>query len=256
MQQDVLDELDDLLGTAVPKGDAILLMGDFNVQLGRDGKCTGKWCIHRDSNSGGAILEDILMRHNMVAVSTFFRPRSWGVRHRRHHRPGARARRRAPGARGRFRGTGNATYIPPGRDRPPRQLDYVCVSRRWASSVLGTRCRWGPSLTKHGRPADHCLLEMRWRDRLRCPSPQERPVDRRRLRESLEVQLEFENEVKERLGEREVCALLGEANRGLPRTGAWRQGSCSSLLRSKRLRGAVLGRTSFERRRERRRGSI
>ncbi len=73
--------------------------------------------------------------------------------------------------------------------------------------------------SRNGKPADHCLLEMRWRDKLKCPPPRERSVDRRRLCESSEVQKEFENEVRERLGEQAPEGISLEQKHSLMVTG-------------------------------------
>ena len=55
-----------------------------------------------------------------------------------------------------------------------RQLDYVFVSKRWASSVTNCRVRWEPSIHRntHGVKADHALLECTWKWRIRTYKPQ------------------------------------------------------------------------------------
>ena len=45
----------------------------------------------------------------------------------------------------RHSGLGSATYVSKLAHGKPRQLDYVLISSRFRSNVLGTKMRWGPS---------------------------------------------------------------------------------------------------------------
>ena len=55
-----------------------------------------------------------------------------------------------------------------------RQLDYVFISKRWASSIEQCQVRWGPSIHRsvHGFKSDHALLSCRWKWRIRTFKPQ------------------------------------------------------------------------------------
>ena len=55
------------------------------------------------------------------------------------------------------------------REQTGRQLDYVMVSRRWATSIENCRVRWGPSIHRnvHGVKSDHALLSCTWKWKIR-----------------------------------------------------------------------------------------
>ena len=50
-----------------------------------------------------------------------------------------------------------------------KQLDYILVSNRWKSSVSDVKVRWGPSIHRNGRKADHALVMSRWKWKVRSP---------------------------------------------------------------------------------------
>ena len=73
------DELRQIL-TMIPVGDIPLILGDFNSRLARNIKgITGRWSIHKRTDSGGEILEKLCSQFGLVASSTFFRPSSKNI---------------------------------------------------------------------------------------------------------------------------------------------------------------------------------
>ena len=82
------------------------------------------------------------------------------------------------GRRGKDSRYANATYTPPqpragskGAGRPPTQLDYICVSRRWRSAVKNVNVCWGVSKLRWPRHRqDHALLECELALRVRQPA--------------------------------------------------------------------------------------
>ena len=110
-QEDTIAQLDDLLTSVPHSSDTLVLLGDFNARLSRLSAVTGKYAVHANPNSGGKLMQDLLLQHNMIAASTCFKPSK----------------------RATISGYGAATVPPHGN---ARQIDYICVSARRISSVI------------------------------------------------------------------------------------------------------------------------
>ena len=146
-QKDIYDKLEAFL-MKISDRDCIILLGDFNSRLPRDtdGR-VGHWCIHKNSDTGGDRLLEIMNRRSLRCVSTYFQPR-------RNH--------------------SNATYINIQPEKPPSQIDYIIVSSRWSSSARSCSTKWGISIASHGRKYDHGLVVMSFKSRLKCDRRSER----------------------------------------------------------------------------------
>ena len=125
--------------------DTVIVMGDFNGRLGRQGNSrVGKYCIHPREDEGGKLLMETMDEFDLDAVSTRFRYK-------------------------RSSKFGNATYI---MDRsgesgqPPAQIDYILVSKKWSSSVQDCKVKWAPAIHRFGSHFDHGLIHMRFRMRI------------------------------------------------------------------------------------------
>jgi ribonuclease HI/exonuclease III len=162
----VLEELKRVV-RRFPSSAAVILMGDFNGRMGRSddftgkpggrasGGVTGQWCVHDSENEQGKQVRQMAEDLDLVAVSTFYRPR-------------------------RKRG-GAGTWQPYGdkKDFAVANLDYLFVCRRWRTSCLSTKVRWGPSehrfVTGNGVRKDHGMLSMKYRVRLTKAEKVHRP---------------------------------------------------------------------------------
>ena len=103
-------------------GDCITVMGDMNGRVARGiGGYTGQYCMHVTSDAGGKLMLDFMREFDLRAISTQFKP-TRGSKY------------------------GNATYLPKSSTHGPAQLDYILVSRRWSSSVVDSKAKWGPSV--------------------------------------------------------------------------------------------------------------
>ena len=121
----------------------MMLMGDMNGRVARGIEgYTGRYCMHPYSDAGGEMMMDFMREHGMRAVSTCFK---------------------------RVKGSayGNATYLPKNPEQTPSQIDYILVSRRWASSVIDSKVQWGPSIHRFCHRFDHGMVTAKWRWRLR-----------------------------------------------------------------------------------------
>jgi hypothetical protein len=121
----------------------LLLLGDFNATLGKpipEEVLIGPHSLG-ERNDNGDRFYAFLEHHNLVAVNTFFR-------HKRRHL---------------------VTWLSPdGRTR--KQLDFICIKRRFKGSALSCRSYWGSSLL-----SDHALLVARLRLRLKKSRPTQTP---------------------------------------------------------------------------------
>lgn len=183
-QAEILDEVDDMLRTLPAPGDMVILLGDFNSRLGRSMEgVSGRFCVHPSPDAGGKRLAEIARYHRLFASSTQFQPK------------GRKVYRDPKGVL--HRGLGNATYImdKSGESgQAPAQLDYILVSRRWASSVRRCYVRWGPSMLKHkaGQKHDHGMVVAVIRQRVRTPKDRPLRHDFKRLVEEPAIQQEVE----------------------------------------------------------------
>ena len=71
---DISAELDILLSN-ISHHTCTIMSGDLNCKLGRNiEKLTGKWCIHKKPNIAGQNFVEMMRKHHLSAVSTFFKP--------------------------------------------------------------------------------------------------------------------------------------------------------------------------------------
>ena len=120
-------------------------MMDANGCLGRSiGGITGPWTLYKTDNEMGAKLRQFCEEQDLVVSSTFFTPRQ---------------------KRG-----GASTFWPFGKEgagKKPRQLDCVCVERRWRTSVQNVQVKWSPSQYRWDAGTavkqDHGMLVVDWR---------------------------------------------------------------------------------------------
>ena len=154
---DVLDELELILQT-FPTSAIVVVCGDLNGRLGRsydwgkpdgekvNGGVTGPWSVHDSDNEQGAKIRRLCEERDLVASSTFFKPR------------------RKYGGAGTFKPIGKKSHL------AVANLDYLLVSQRWQRCVISCRVKWAPSehrwSSKNGVRKDHGLLEARMRLRL------------------------------------------------------------------------------------------
>lgn len=97
----------------MPKEDAILLLGDFNAQIGKEDyieQVAGKYTIHDKTNDNGKRLCNMATATNMIISSTKFQ-------HPRHHK---------------------ITWTTPDQ-KTGTQIDHILINRRRQSSVKDVR---------------------------------------------------------------------------------------------------------------------
>ena len=141
---DTLTQLEQILAK-VKSTDCIMVLGDFNCKLARNvPNLTGRWSVHNQSNKVGEDLLDIMRRHKLFAISTFFQPP---------------------------RNKTNVTYLPRDKTYKPSQLDYVLISSRWATAVRNSQVKWGASCQRWGRRYDHGLVSCTFVSRVRSDKP-------------------------------------------------------------------------------------
>ena len=155
--QDTITQLKKLLRT-VRKSDCIIVGGDFNCQLQRNVEgCTGQWSMTKRANENGhgnKVL-NLMREFDLFAVDTLFKPKRklWNDKYREC----------------------NATYLPKDGSRRPTKLDYLCVSNRFKSMIIGSEVRWGPSIHRFGQKFDHGLVSAKWRWKTKKKKKQKRP---------------------------------------------------------------------------------
>jgi hypothetical protein len=127
VKDEFYDCLDNLMDS-IPKEDYLVVLGDFNAQLGS--RCNGeelilgRHCLGSCRTDNGDRLVSFLNYNHLFAVNTAFK-------HKKRHL---------------------VTWHSPDLNSW-NQIDYVCVKRRWLSSVNNARSYWGTSLK-----SDHALL--------------------------------------------------------------------------------------------------
>ena len=128
-------------------------MGDFNSRLSRNTEnCVGRWCIHKRCDAGGERLLHIMNMSSLRCVSTYYQPR---------------------------KGHNNATYMNIQPEKPPSQIDYILVSKRWSSSIRNCKTKWGVPIEAYGRKYDHALVTATFKLRLKS--------DRGRVRKDFNI---------------------------------------------------------------------
>ena len=167
----------------INSNDCVIVMGDFNCKLARNvPNLTGRWCVHKNSNKVGEDLLDIMRRHKLYAISTFFQP---------------------------SRKKNNATYIPRDKNYAPSQIDYVLVSNRWATAFRDCKVKWGLSIKRWGRIYDHGVISCSFMSRVRSEKAQKR-IDFSTLRTDETVRASFESEMKSSLSPASTPATAAE----------------------------------------------
>ena len=154
---------------ATPRHDIILLLGDFNAQIDRDRQgiehVIGPFGSALRKTDNGDRLISLCATNNMHISNTFYRHKNIHKKTWRH---------------------------PDGQSS--NEIDYICVSKRWRSSVIDVRVQRGADVG-----SDHHLLIAKFRLRLkRLPTPprRNRPFAVMKLKEPMmtkQFQLEIQN---------------------------------------------------------------
>lgn len=124
-------KLDDILNS-IPQNDAVVLMGDFNAQVGRNlssDRFIGRYSLHAETNDNGQRLANFAISNGLVLASTYFQ--------------------RKP--------CHQVTWVSPGGDTQT-QIDHILVSARHFSSILKVRSFRGADIG-----SDHYLVGVRCR---------------------------------------------------------------------------------------------
>ena len=204
-QADTLEKLMTLL-KQVPKNDCIVVLGDLNEQLGSNiHRCTGKWTAGSASPNADKIIS-LMRMFDLFATNTRFQPKKRkstatylacveGAENSQRHL-GRNVCARYKGKK--YSGVVTGSSLAGGKPRwhvefadgfktkctepmlkrwltpikkslVKKQLDYILISNRWASSVSDCKVRWAPSIHRNKvGPADHGLLmcKFKWRVRV------------------------------------------------------------------------------------------
>ena len=154
---------------ATPRHDIIMLLGDFNAQIDQDREgiehVIGPFgsALHKTDNCDRLI--SLCATNNMHISNTFYRHKNIHKKTWRH---------------------------PNGQSS--NEIDYICISKRWRSSVIDVRVQRGADVG-----SDHHLLIAKFRLRLkRLPIPprRNRPYDVMKLKEPMattQFQVEIQN---------------------------------------------------------------
>ena len=125
--------------------DCFILMGDMNVKLARNTKgLTGKFSMHAENSEGGERFMELMRNTHLVHSSSHFVPSST-----------------AP--------LGAATFYRKATEKRQRclsQIDHICVSERYSSSVQNSKVSWYPSIRRHTERYDHGLLSIEFKFRI------------------------------------------------------------------------------------------
>ena len=155
-----------------PRHDFVILAGDFNAQIGPERQgfehLIGPYGAAMATNENGTRLLTLCAAHGLAVENTYFS-------HKRIHK---------------------ATWKAPGPQGVRNEIDYICVSKRWRSSVLDVRSFRGADIG-----TDHFLLiascRLRLKRRLARPH-RPKPLDGARLRDPTVVQ-QYKDAVRKRL---------------------------------------------------------
>ena len=119
----------------VPKYDILIILGDFNAQIGTEDflkDIAGKHTLHTQTNDNGKLLAELATTNNLLIKSTFFD-------HKRIHK---------------------GTWKIPGTQET-NQIDHVLVSKRYGSSVIDVKSARGPNCD-----SDHYMVRIKMKDKL------------------------------------------------------------------------------------------
>jgi exonuclease III len=133
-KEELYDRLEEICNN-VQKYDTIIIMGDFNVKIGKEkhlAKEAGKYTIHNETNKNGQLLARFAARNKLFIKTTSFQ-------HKRIHM---------------------GTWNIPGTDEV-NQIDHVLASLRHSSAVLHVRCHRRPNCD-----SDHYLVKVKVRERI------------------------------------------------------------------------------------------
>ena len=158
-QTDTLQELREFLHT-IPSSMQVVVAGDFNAKLARNMEgIVGKYAMHPRCDEGGSELASIMRETDLVAASTYFRPKA-------------------------SQSLGNATYVNSKSQakQTASQIDYILVSGRRKSSVLKCGTAWSAAIHRYGWKYDHCLLYATVTFKVRAVTQREPVVDWESLR--------------------------------------------------------------------------
>jgi len=165
--EDTLGELVHLMGT-FPERCCKIVMTDANARMSRNiPGITGKWTVHAEGNEAGQKFQQVLEEAELRAVSTYYR------------------QRRRVGGSGTYQAFGRQ-----GNGKKSATIDYIAVSRRFASNCSSVKIQWEPSERRFRKKSgvgvrkDHARLSMKWRMRLRRPLQQQQKAGRLLLQDS------------------------------------------------------------------------
>ena len=113
-----------LLDKSIKRSDIIVMMGDFNAQVGNNNEDIehimgrhGMPCVKENEN--GQLLIDLCGKHGLVIGGTVLP-----------HKEGNKG-----------------TWIPPDKDKQGgNQIDHICISRIWTKSLLDVRNKRGADI--------------------------------------------------------------------------------------------------------------
>lgn len=155
---------------AIPKEDAVLLLGDFNAQIGKEKHIehiAGKHTIHNKTNNNGQMLCEFATKNNLIISSTKFK-------HPREHK---------------------ITWTSPDQQYQT-QIDHVLINKRRQSSIKDVRTYRGACAD-----SDHFLVLTKLRLKLR------RNIKKRRLENKWDIR-KFEMEKTRKEYRREINKLI------------------------------------------------
>lgn len=126
------DKLDDVLQN-IPDKHNIILLGDFNAQIGKEKKfrkVVGKYPAHKRTNKNGERLIEICQSHNLILKSTTFKKRPQKQK----------------------------TWVSPNPHMGEFQLDHVAIKRIWQKEIQNVKVLKSANLD-----SDHYLTKIKFK---------------------------------------------------------------------------------------------